>query len=550
MTLELKTISALEKIANAAECSVAALTHITLLQNEEYGYQVAFRQSDRPRGSVELSVSVLSDIADCVTLYNEKTVPVRTVSFWDMEKSGYPLDSVSLVPDVLLPYPGYITASHLWNALYVSVHPTESTPAGVHTVTIVFSHEGKECGRIALTVDVVPAVLPKAELLYTQWFHADCIATYYDVPVFSERHWELLDSFIGMAARNGINMMMTPVFTPPLDTKVGTERPTVQLVDIRYENGSYSFGFDKLSRYLALYKKHGITHVEIPPLFSQWGAKFAPKIMVTEVMNGEEKTVNRFGWAVASDDERYLSFLAAFLPALVSYLTSVWDRDKIYFHISDEPSSDHRETYGKLFHHVKSLIGDLPLMDAMGSYALYEAGLSETPVVGSNHIADFFGKNIENLWCYYCCGQSENGLSNRFLAMSLPRVRAIASQLFKYDIKGFLQWGYNFYYSALSTHPIDPFTETDADGMFPAGDAYSVYPGKNGALASMRLKTVLYALEDIRAFRLLSSLTSKDEVMRLIEKNGSIDFFRSNENADDYEALHEAVNRRIKELAC
>ena len=72
MTLELKTISALEKIANTADCNALELSHITLLRKEEYGYQIAFRQIQKPRGSVELSVSVLSDIADCVTLYNEK----------------------------------------------------------------------------------------------------------------------------------------------------------------------------------------------------------------------------------------------------------------------------------------------------------------------------------------------------------------------------------------------------------------------------------------------------------------------------------------------
>ena len=37
-------------------------------------------------------------------------------------------------------------------------------------------------------------------------------------------------------------MLLTPVFTPPLDTTVNGERLTVQLVDVRRDAGVYSFG--------------------------------------------------------------------------------------------------------------------------------------------------------------------------------------------------------------------------------------------------------------------------------------------------------------------
>lgn len=59
-------------------------------------------------------------------------------------------------------------------------------------------------------------------------------------------HWRLIDQFVGMAAQNGVNMILTPLFTPPLDTQVGGERPTVQLVDVIVMDRGYSFGFGKL----------------------------------------------------------------------------------------------------------------------------------------------------------------------------------------------------------------------------------------------------------------------------------------------------------------
>ena len=40
-------------------------------------------------------------------------------------------------------------------------------------------------------------------------------------------------------------MLLTPVFTPPLDTAIGGERRTVQLVDVHVTENGYTFGFDK-----------------------------------------------------------------------------------------------------------------------------------------------------------------------------------------------------------------------------------------------------------------------------------------------------------------
>ena len=57
---------------------------------------------------------------------------------------------------------------------------------------------------------------------------------------------------------------------------------------------------------------------------------------------------------------------------------------------------------------------------------------------------------------------------------------------------------------------------TDADSAFPSGDAFMVYPGPNGTpWSSIRQLVFAEALNDLRAFRLLESLTSRDYVMNL-----------------------------------
>ena len=114
-----------------------------------------------------------------------------------------------------------------------------------------------------------------------------CIADYYNMGVFSEEHWSMIDKFVKTAVNTGITMILTPVFTPPLDTDVGGRRTAVQLVDVSYLDGKYTFGFDKLKRWIDMCRANGIKQFEISHLFTQWGSGNAPMIIV-KTQNGYE----------------------------------------------------------------------------------------------------------------------------------------------------------------------------------------------------------------------------------------------------------------------
>ena len=166
---------------------------------------------------------------------------------------------------------------------------------------------------------MIQAELPEQKLLHTEWFHTDCLATLYNVEVFSGEHWRRIEQFVQTAAKHGMNMILTPIFTPPLDTEVGGERPTVQLVDVEKSGEAYSFQFEKLKRWVDLCKKQGIKYFEFSHLFTQWGAKHAPKIVGYE--NGEFKKF--FGWETDATSLEYRGFLQQFLPSLINLLTRI-----------------------------------------------------------------------------------------------------------------------------------------------------------------------------------------------------------------------------------
>ena len=111
----------------------------------------------------------------------------------------------------------------------------------------------------------------------------------------------MTEKFIKTAAKTGITMILTPVFTPPLDTAVGGRRTTVQLVDVNYFDGKYTFGFGKLKRWIDLCKRNDMNKFEISHLFTQWGSGNAPLIIV-KTQNGYEE---KFGWHTDAIGKEY-----------------------------------------------------------------------------------------------------------------------------------------------------------------------------------------------------------------------------------------------------
>lgn len=443
-------------------------------------------------------------------------------------------------------------------ALWIDFPDTTQIPTGTYpiSISIYANKKDSELGSIkqvpyqtlTFTLNVLDATLPKQTLIHTEWFHTDCLADYYHVPVFSEAHWDVIEEQIALAGEElGINMLLTPVFTPPLDTAVGGERTTVQLVKTKfekdktgYESGKYIFDFSNLARWCEICRRHGISYLEIPHLFTQWGAKAAPKIVVTE----DGKEIKKFGWHTQALDPVYQDFLKQFIPAIQEALIGFgYDREHIYFHISDEPGEECLEGYKAARESVKELLSGWQVVDALSDYAFYEKGIVKEPVVANNYIKTFLDHQVPNLWTYYCCGQSID-VPNRFFAMPSWRNRIMGVLMYLYNIKGFLHWGFNFYNSQYSIKHIDPFFNTHADYAFPSGDAFLVYPGADRKpLSSIRAQVQRQALDDLRALQALEALIGRERTVSLIKEgwDGSFDFSHYPRTADYFMKLRERI---------
>lgn len=135
--------------------------------------------------------------------------------------------------------------------------------------------------------------------------------------------------------------------------------------------------------------------------------------------------------------------------------------------------------------------------------------------------------------------------------MPSERNRIIGFQLYKFDVKGFLHWGYNFYYTRYSKRLADPFTEPDAGAKFPAGDSFVVYPGKNfEPLDSLRLHVFYDGLQDMLALKLLESLAGRDRAVSVLEEGlkSPLTFSEYPHSAEWLLSTRERINSEIKKL--
>ena len=483
--------SSLEKIFPNEPLPENTLPALSVLKNEKADFQIAFSAK---KGDT-VSFSADGELSACLRFFTVRLIPAGLNApkksddyFISKNKTEY--------PELLWPIANEFTAEYDGvNTVWCEIVPSPLLPDGEHTIDF---------------------------------------------------HWRVTESFLKRAKEYGMNCVLTPLFTPPLDTQVGKERPTVQLVDVKViGNNQYAFGFEKLDSWLSMCDRCGIEYYEMSHLFTQWGAKHAPKIMAE--VNGETKQI--FGWKTRAAGKEYKTFLHQFSAALIEYIDRKGIREKCLFHVSDEPSGLMIFSYKKASRIVHECFKGFKIIDALSDYRVFKMGLIELPVPANDHIKPFIGK-VKELWTYYCCVQADHYVSNRFFSMPSARTRVLGLQLYKFDVRGFLHWGYNFYFSQYSKGLIDPYKVTDAGGSFSSGDSFLVYPGENGEpLDSLRLHVFYNGLEDMLALKLLESKIGKEKTDAILEEGleKPLTFRDYPHSADWLLKTRERINRAIAE---
>ncbi|MDF2544349.1 MAG: hypothetical protein K0S47_4067 [Herbinix sp.] len=469
--LEVKCLDSLEKVF-PDEKPREQQERITVLWGETASFQVGYKfHSD---GYYLGKVVVETELPYRIRKVSH--VPVNYPSPRDRDVN-YLRTTSGLYPDLLedISEGEIILVRDQWHSIWIDLEINNKVTKGNYLVRVfIYDETEKLLGQTSTNVEIIAAELPELSIKHTEWFYADCLADYYNVEVFSAEHWMIIEEFMKAATQRKCNTILTPIFTPPLDTYIPGERTTVQLVKVIVRSGKYFFRFEDLEKWVNLAHQCGFEFFEISHLFTQWGIKAAPKIMAD--VDGTYKRI--FGWDTPATGGIYEDFLKAFLPELTKELKRLGIAENCYFHISDEPGEHMLHDYMKAKEVVAPYLEGFHMLDALSEYSFYEDGLVEVPACAIDRMEPFLEKKVPNLWGYYCCAQGKK-VSNRFMAMPSYRNRILGIQIYLHELKGFLHWGYNFYNSILSRRHIDPYRVTDCDFAMPSGDSFLVYPGKD-----------------------------------------------------------------------
>lgn len=543
--LKTKLVSSLEKaFIDDNIATFGEISKIRVLRAERFSFQLLyvdegedFTFERRPIIDITLSGS----LAAYATVRDVRNVPVDRPINPERHDDQYLRKTPGIYPDLLTPlrYGGKVVVGRdKLRALWIEIEP-DVILVGKQDFSITLSYEDTTVSH-TLSVDIIDAVAEDRGIHFTQWFYCDCLADYYQVPAWSERHWEIVENFARLYAKRGRNMIYTPLLTPALNVLPPFERTPSQLVDITVTDGKYSFSFDKVGRWVDMCDRLGIEYLEISHFFDQHKAMHSAKVYAT--VDGELKQI--FDWDTLSDDVEYVRFLREMVSAFVEYMKARGDDKRCYYHISDEPYLDYIDRYVKLKNSISDILEGYHVMDALSDFEFYKTGALALPVPTTASVSKFIEADVPNLWTYYACGQLI-GYSNCYVAMPSWRTRSLGMQLYKYNLTGFLHWGYNYYNNRASGDAINPYLDLGGEDWVPAGDTFMVYPNGDGTpLESVRSMTMDEVFLDIRAMYIAEKYTSHGAVVKAMEDalGREITFDRCAESADEMIRVREAVN--------
>ncbi len=548
-------LSSLEKVFLDEKPKVKEFKKISVLNNERFSYQIAYSYSglvNRDACKFDFKISVDSPLKNYVKIRFVGNVPVELSYYKHGCDDAYLRKRPGLYPDSLLELKKneIEIIPTLWHSLWITVDTKGQVPSGDYDINVVF--EGEEMKFVkTLKVKILTASLPKQSTILANWFHTDCLASLYNVKMYSKKHWQIIEDFMKCAIENGVNSIYTPLFSIPLDTNPGTKRPACQLIDITVENGEYDISFEKLRKWISIFKKYNGDYLAISHLFSQWGAKFAPRIVAT--VNGRKKEI--FGWNTPNTSSEYRRFLEKCLPELIEVLKEEGVADKVYFHISDEPHLETLDSYMVSKGVVADLLEGFKIVEACSVPEIHQSGAVDYPVAHLPNVDAYLEKGLTPFGTYFCCSSDFEYFCNRFIDMPSYRNRIIGVQMFKYNIKMLLHFGFNYYFKRAAlggtAEVVNPFFATDAGNAIQGGNGFVVYPGADGKpVDSLRLDVTFNALQDIGAMEVLAGYIGHDTVVELIENCAKMEIKLNKypRNAEFILKMREVINEKIEEV--
>jgi len=132
--------------------------------------------------------------------------------------------------------------------VWVTVHVPKETPPGAYKGEVTIRAEGQQPVRVPLEVKVVDWTLPDPQdyrTLVEMLQSPDTLALEYGVPLWSDRHWELIAESFRLISPSGSRFVYVPLIA---ETNFGHGESMVRW--IKKSDGGYDYDFSIMEKYL------------------------------------------------------------------------------------------------------------------------------------------------------------------------------------------------------------------------------------------------------------------------------------------------------------
>jgi hypothetical protein len=403
-----------------------------------------------------------------------------------------------LYPDPLYNKSDFAIQAGITQPIWITINIPSNTKPGIYKgdVKLTGYKDGKRFRLIRnIKLRVYPIIMESPSLYITNWYYTEAgmlklFNSGKDVTPFSKIYWD----YIKEIAQKMKSCYQNTVFISPFN-----------FVDFKLNGDKYSFDFTNYDKFISILKDYKILklleggHLAFT---GSWGSSF--RLWCPKFNNG--KTEDSY---YPIDSPIAQNFYQQFIPALMQHLKEL-KLDSIYYqHIGDEPTEHNVDSYIEIAHFIKRLAPKIKFIEACLVPKLENIINIWVPRIDVYKEGyDFFNnrqKHGDKVW-FYTCSWPQGEYANRFIELPLLKTRLIHWLNFKYGATGYLHWGFNYWQN-------DPNKEaslkTENGIVWPGGDSWIVYPGKNKINSSIRLEAMRDGVEDYTLLKMLEKKNSK-----------------------------------------
>lgn len=389
--------------------------------------------------------------------------------------------------------------------------------------------------KIKYTVYVKDIVLPEPRN-YTfsldVWQHNCNIARKAGVPIWSDRHFEMIEQYLKTLAAIGADAVTVVVAEIPWSGQrcFQNKQTPANLFEysmIRTQRNSdktYTYDYSVLDRYIELCFQCGICKkIDVFGLLGNW-------VSVNDGFCNFTDTPEaiRIRYRTPDGSFKYMkkgSDIENYIKSLYSHFQEKGWLDKVRI-VADEPGDP--EKLAKSIRMIRHLCPNFKYKAAVNSKSLFDQFANDIDdfciiltglTVSAEVWKQIFQEDKRHCFtCYVCCTPEH---PNTFLSSSLLETRYLAVLADYFGLAGFLYWGYTAW-------PNDPCKDIRYSS-FPAGDTNFVYPGGDmQPLLTLRYMALRRAIEDYELLRMLRKTQHSElveEVQGMILTNRQLDLF-------------------------